>query len=121
MPILYNCHTDGDHYRITKFNDSEVESSYLCTEDECECPAGHRHTCRHRQMLPRFLHRNAVNTFWFHDFDRNGWISNEPVETRTIATYIELSAETDVAEEFSKLLSSAPAGPSTLPKPWRRL
>lgn len=80
MSILYNCHTDGDNYRITKFNDGEVESSYLCSESECQCPAGSRPVCRHRLMLPMFLNRGAVDTFWFLDFERKGWVSNEPAE-----------------------------------------
>lgn len=78
MSILYNCHTDGDNWRITKFNDGEVESSYLCSTTECQCPAGSRPICRHRLMLPMFLNRGAVDTFWFLDFDRKGWVSNEP-------------------------------------------
>ncbi len=90
MTILYNCHSDGDQYRITKFDSlGNVESTYLCTTEECECPAGVRPTCRHRQMLPLFLKREAVNTFWFFDFDRKGWVTNEPagiVEPVEIAT-----------------------------------
>lgn len=77
MSILYNCHTDGTEWRITKFNDGEVESSYLCSTTECQCPAGHRPSCRHRLMLPMFIARGAVNTFWFLDFERKGWVSNE--------------------------------------------
>jgi hypothetical protein len=75
MPVLYNCKHDGDQYRISKFdNDMNVESSYLCTEEECECPAGHRPTCRHREMLPRFIARETVGTEWFYDYDRGGWV-----------------------------------------------
>lgn len=82
MTILYNCHTDGDNWRITKFNDGEVESSYLCSTTECQCPAGSRPTCRHRLMLPMFINRGAVNTFWFLDWERKGWVSNEPEPLR---------------------------------------
>ena len=72
---LYNCKTDGDQYRITKFTaDLEVESSYLLTETECECPAGHRHTCRHRQMLPKFIDRRATRGQWFLDYATDKWI-----------------------------------------------
>lgn len=79
MATLYNCHNDGDQYRITKFNElGEPESSYLVTLDECDCPAGVRPTCRHRQMLPKFLARDAVDSYWFYDFDRGGWVTNEP-------------------------------------------
>lgn len=77
MTILYNCHHDGTEYRITKFNDGEVESSYLCSTTECQCPAGQRPSCRHRLMLPMFISRGAVNSFWFLDFERKGWVSNE--------------------------------------------
>ncbi len=74
MP-LYNCRHAGDQYRISKFTeDMNVESSYLCTESECDCPAGARPTCRHRQMLPRFLARGAVGNEWFFDYDRGGWV-----------------------------------------------
>lgn len=67
---LYNLHTDGDQYRITKFVDGNPESSYLTTHAECQCPAGHRHTCRHRQMLPEMLAEGLENSHYFWDFDR---------------------------------------------------
>ena len=67
---LYSLRTDGDQYRITKFTDGDVESSYLCTTHECECPAGVRPSCRHRQMLPQMLAHGLTNTHWFWDFDR---------------------------------------------------
>lgn len=73
---LYNCKPEGSSHRITKFdNDLNVESTYLCTESTCECPAGHRHTCRHRQMLPRFLAKpGADRGQWLYDFDRSHWV-----------------------------------------------
>ena len=75
MTILYNCRHAGDQYRITKFDDyMNVESSYLCTERECECPAGHRPMCRHREMLPKFIGRKTINTDWFLDYGRGGWV-----------------------------------------------
>src|SRR6266403_3678414 len=117
MTILYNCHTDGDQYRITKFNDGEVESSYLCTVDECECPAGHRPSCRHRHMLPRFIQKGAINSYFFYDYDRQGWVMNEPVPL-TIATMHTIPDDADVAEEFAKLLHPEPAEErSSLPAP----
>jgi hypothetical protein len=73
--ILYNCKHDGDQYRITKFDEHQnVESSYLCTTEECECPAGHRRQCRHREMLPLFIRRGAINSGWQLDYDRGGWV-----------------------------------------------
>lgn len=76
MTKLYNCRVDGDQHRISKFDsDLNVESSYLTTLSECECPAGHRDTCRHRTMLPRFLAKpGADRGLWFHNFEQNQWV-----------------------------------------------
>jgi hypothetical protein len=75
MTTLYNCRHAGDQYRITKFDaDLNVVSSYLCTTSECECPAGVRPTCRHREMLPRFIHREHIGDGWMLDHDRGGWV-----------------------------------------------
>lgn len=68
MTILYNCHHDGDQYRITKFVDGNPESSYLTTHSECQCPAGVRPTCRHRDMMMNLL--PLVDTCYFWDYDR---------------------------------------------------
>lgn len=77
---LYSCKHDGDQYRITKWDsDFNIQSSYLCTITECECPAGSRDRCRHREMLPQFLEREgAIAKGWFLDFDQGGWY--EPIE-----------------------------------------
>ncbi len=75
MPFLYNCKHSGDQYSITKFDaHMNVESTYLCTLEECNCPAGQRPTCRHREMLPKFITRGAIGTEWMFDFDRGGWV-----------------------------------------------
>jgi len=29
-------------------------------------------------MLPRFIAKDAVNSFYFYDYDRQGWVTNEP-------------------------------------------
>lgn len=83
MTFLYSCRHSGDEYRITKFDhDMNVESSYTCSLIECTCPAGERPTCRHRQMLPKFLQREAVDTDWLFDFDRGGWVQSEVSEPK---------------------------------------
>jgi len=28
-------------------------------------------------MLPRFIAKDAVNSFWFYDYDRQGWVTND--------------------------------------------
>lgn len=74
---LYNCKSEGDEYRITKFDsDLNVESTYLTTLRECQCPAGHRDTCRHRLMLPMFLNKRdgADRGAWLLDYDRKQWV-----------------------------------------------
>ncbi len=71
---MYSLRTDGDQYRITKFVDGNPEGSYLCSEEACTCPAGHRHTCRHRQMLPTMLAHGLANTHWFFAYDAGGQI-----------------------------------------------
>lgn len=72
---LYNCKSDGDQYRISKFsNDLDVEASYLTDGAECDCPAGHRPVCRHRIMLSRFIAKNATAGQWFHNYEANQWI-----------------------------------------------
>jgi hypothetical protein len=71
---LYNAKRVEDAYRITKFTDDlDVESSYITARDACECPAGHRDTCRHRQMLPNFLEAERIGTGWFLDWDNRRW------------------------------------------------
>lgn len=86
MTHLYSCRHDGDQYRITKFDsDLEVVSSYLCTPTECECPAGQRPMCRHREMLPWFVNRPAIGTGEYFDFDRGGWVMVFPDNWRNIA------------------------------------
>lgn len=74
---LYNCKSEGNEYRVTKFDsDLNVESTYLTTLRECQCPAGHRDTCRHRLMLPIFLKKRdgADRGQWLLDYDRKQWV-----------------------------------------------
>lgn len=90
---LYSLRTDSDQFRITKFVDGEVESSYLSTETECECPAGHRPSCRHRQMLPMMLAHGIVNTHWFWNFDTNRVVDFSGELKSNIDALNELAAE----------------------------
>ncbi len=116
MTTLYNCHTDGDQYRITKFDSlGNVESSYLCTVDECECPAGFRPSCRHRHMLPRFLAKDAVNSFYFYDYDRQGWVTNEPARMNGFTKEMQAALEAD--GEKLEALTGEDHGPVFLPEP----
>src|SRR6266576_3832616 len=75
MTHLYTCRSAGDQYRITKLDANlDVESSYLCSSEECQCPGFERRgRCRHLEMLPRFIHRGHIGDGWALDFDRLGW------------------------------------------------
>ena len=85
---LYNLKTDGDQYRITKFtNDLDVESSYLLSFSECECPAGSRPSCRHRNMLKDMLAYGITNTDMFYDYE------TRIVLQSTVEEYPEVEAE----------------------------
>lgn len=112
MTILYNCKHAGDEYRITKFEDDAPISSYLCTFDECDCQAGQRPTCRHRQMLPLFIAREAVDTGWWYDYDRGGWVDN-----RTEDDLVESHSTVVSAEDFDS--SDVGSNPAVTAK-WRR-
>lgn len=76
MP-LYNCRShQPNEWAITKLTDDlDPENTYVLRPDPdsgeitCECPAGIRPTCRHRQMLPHFTAANRVNTGWVLDWD----------------------------------------------------
>lgn len=71
---LYNAKLVETALRITKFDDDlDVESSYITTRDTCECPAGVRDTCRHRQMYPAFIESKRADTGWFFDYDEHKW------------------------------------------------
>lgn len=72
---LYSCKTSDGSYRLTKFdNDLNPEASYLTSPEACECPAGVRSTCRHRQMLPEFIAQDAVDSPMMYDFERREWV-----------------------------------------------
>lgn len=107
MTSLYNCRHSGDQYRISKFDSHfDLESSYLCTESECECPAGHRPTCRHREMLPKFIQRSHIGDEWFFDFDRGGWIQGQVDPDNTSLEGLAPQAPTTPAQVDSDLLGN---------------
>lgn len=77
MPqTLYTCRPAGPSlYAIAKLDgDLEVLASYLVGTTICDCPAGHRLTCRHRDMLrDYFLHRQHVGDGWFLVWETKMW------------------------------------------------
>lgn len=115
---LYNLHADGFQYRITKFIDGDVIASYLLTESTCECPAGSRDTCRHRQMLPGMLNAGIINTHWFYDrmlgciCDINGKVPARIHIDLTTKSPIVL----DFNQEIANLLATEGITPASVPK-----
>lgn len=90
---LYNLKSADGDWRITKFdNELNVESSYLVSRDACECPAGHRPSCRHRQMLPKMLAAGAEDSGMFYNFDHDVFL--EP----SIANVEQTFDESEIAE-----------------------
>lgn len=87
---LYNLKSADGQFRITKFDDDlNPESSYLVSDTECECPAGHRPTCRHRQMLSIMLKANALDQPTFYDHDNRTFYDMAPAGE----SYLELLQE----------------------------
>jgi hypothetical protein len=71
---LYNMKENGNGYQITKFDeDLNPENTYHVGSKSCDCKAGGRPTCRHRQMLPLFQAIGRVNTGWFYDCEGQAW------------------------------------------------
>lgn len=86
-------------------------------------------------MLPLFINRGAVDTFWFFDFDRKGWVSNEPapLEIAFMITLPDDISPDDLVKAYSNLLGRKVSGvhegvpvveiesqPATKPS-WRRI
>lgn len=129
MIFLYSCRHSGDEYRITKFNEHfEVEgnSSYLCTTSECDCPAGVRPICRHREMLPKFLNRNHVGDEWFFDYDRGGWVQGpqefEPEPMPPLPEGVQMFTLDDPLTLHNAIAEAVGEPEAQLPAPakWRR-
>ena len=75
MTNLYHLRSGkAGSYRITKLDeDYQIESSYTVSKHECDCTAGARPTCRHRQMLPFFLAKGHIDNGWMLDWHTRQW------------------------------------------------
>lgn len=117
--ILYNLRSDtSGAYRITKFVDGEAEGSYVVSNKTCECPAGPRPTCRHRQMLPTMLGRQLLDAPWFWDFDRKAITD---FSGGVVDQYHTVPAEeaARISDETPNVAVGLPR--SNLPASWRRI
>ena len=124
-PTLYSLRTDPQGYRITKWVDGDVESSYITSIAECNCPAGHRHTCRHRQMLPQMLAHGLADTHWFWSHDR-GYACDFQGGSKALADALTQPPEiagSILGQPATPAVGEAllvPAETKASPKPWRR-
>src|SRR5438105_686271 len=75
MTALYSCRSiNAVEYRISKFDaDFNLLSSYTMTREGCDCPQGHKPTCRHRKMLPEFAKQGHIDDGYFYDWDTRQW------------------------------------------------
>lgn len=81
---LYNLKSADGDWRITKFtNELDPEGSYLVSSDACTCPAGVRPTCRHRQMLPKFLAAEAEDSGMFFHFETEQFLAPDLGESNS--------------------------------------
>ncbi len=97
-------------FTITKFDDDvNVESCYTFknTTDGyiCECPAGQRQTCRHRQMFPMLQTR--VDSAWMLDFDTRQWQDPTGTASEASSTGPEITA-TEVDERIKNYSGPLP-------------
>jgi len=79
-------------------------------------------------MLPRFLAKGAVNSFYFYDYDRQGWVTNEPAvandpmfkpaePTQMNGFNKEMQAALEADGEKLKALTGEDHGPKFLSEP----
>lgn len=130
--FLYNLRSEGDHYIITKHDkDMEVVSSYhlrgtsaVAPEASysqpdgngmtCDCPQGHKGTCRHRKMFPMMLER--VDTGWMFDFDNTGqWFdpfgAETPRDLDEVETLIRETPNMPAQEVANRVAEAQPEAP----------
>lgn len=122
---FYNLKSDGQDYRITKFNaDLDPSTSYKLSDTTCECPAftsNRVKDCRHHKMLP--LMKDRVDTFWFYCYTDGTWhdptgayaAGIDPLPEHSATEAQEAEAHSQVVKADSPIVSSTPAAPAALP------
>lgn len=108
---LYNLKSADGDWRITKYdNDLNPEGSYLVSADACTCPAGARPTCRHRQMLPKFLAAGAEDSGMFFHFETEQFLTPDLGESNSSSDL----AETDDSSADSEVLEGEILEPNSI-------
>ena len=122
MQTLYNCkRITKDHYRITKFDDGLVPyqhhdgtlSSYVCSDEGCDCPQGHKPSCRHRKMLPFFIEEEHVDDNYFFIWETHQWFK----ATGIFAEAAKANGKGPEAQEITTQIEGGPKPASAAPSP----
>lgn len=73
--ILYSIRALAEGYMIAKFdNDFDIEATYEVSPQACSCPAFHRRqSCKHQDILAKFIVRGNVDSEWFYCHETGGW------------------------------------------------
>lgn len=116
---LYSLRSADGHFRIQKF-DTDLnplfDSSYILSELECSCPAGHRSTCRHRQMLPKMLAAELLDSpdFWDHDWSHIVAVDSGQEQSEAAVHNPEPHSPTATTTDFDSVdVGSSPAVATT--------
>jgi len=135
MQELYNCKTENGEYRITKFdsdlnpiNHKSGPSSYLVSLNGCECPQGHKASCRHRKMLEIFESEEHINDGYFFIWNTHQWIkptgifANEEIQPLHVTPdpFLEGDEAPELPASPPAASASAPPSAQPSPRPYRR-
>ncbi len=113
MTALYACRSlNPAEYSMTKFDaDFNVQSSYTLTQEGCDCPQGHKPTCRHRKMLPAFAKEGHINDGWFLDWDTRQWRKPISLGQQELNLAKELGMPVDEPAELPSPISAVEGAP----------
>ena len=80
------------------FEDRKGRNSiYTLSNDGCDCPQGHKDTCRHRKMLPFFLENEHIDDGWFFSWSTHQWLKPSGIFAENIIDPI-VTPDLDVRE-----------------------
>jgi len=92
----------GEYFIAKLDRDYNPEGIYTLSARECSCPRSHKHTCRHREMLPVFLKAGHVDDGWFLEWETRQW-------RRPLASEASLQGEDQDQDSLSAPVPHQPA------------
>ena len=84
----YTCRATPAGFRFAKFDELGAPVATHTVDPSgrfCDCPAGTRPDCRHRQMLQAFAAEGRIDSGWFYNPDEEEWeppLQAEPPTSR---------------------------------------